>query len=148
MTLGESGESKVWCCKEQYCIGTWKLGPLIKVNWMWSSSEHWVHWQDEMARVNILGIRELKWMGMGKFNSDDHYIYYCVQKSLRRNGVTLIVNKRIWNAVAGCNLKNDRMISLHFQGKPLNITVIQVQAQPLMSKRLKLTGHIKTQNNV
>ena len=142
------GESKVWCCKEQYCIGTWKLGPLIKVNWMWSSSEHCVHRQDEMARVNILGVSELKWTGMGKFNSYDHYIYYCGQKSLRRNGVTLIVNKRAWNAVVGCNLKNDRMSSLHFQGQPLNIIALQVQAQPLMSKGLKLTGHTKTQNNI
>ena len=75
--------------------------------------------KQEMARVNIniLGISELKWTGMGKFNSDDHYIYYCGQESLRRNGVALIVNKRVWNAVLGCNLKNKRMISVHFQGK-------------------------------
>ena len=76
--------------------------------------------------VDILGISELKWTGMGKFNSDDHYIFYCVQESLRRNGVAIIVNKRVQNAVLGCNLKNDRMISVHFQGKPFNITVIQV----------------------
>ena len=81
-----------------------------------------------MARVDILGISELKWTGMGEFNSDDHYIYYCGQESLRRNGVALIVNKRVKNAVLGCNLKNDRMISVHFQGKPFNITVIQVYA--------------------
>ena len=83
-----------------------------------------------MARVNvdILGIRELKWTGMGEFKSDDHYIYYCGQESLRRNGVAIIVNKRVQNAVLGCNLQNDRMISLHFQGKPSNITVIQVYA--------------------
>ena len=83
-----------------------------------------------MARVNIdiLGISELKWTGMGEFNSDDHYIYYCEQESLRRNGVAIIVNKRVWNAVLGCNLKNDGMISAHFQGKPFNITVIQVYA--------------------
>ena len=83
-----------------------------------------------MARlsVNILEISELKWTGMGKFNSDDHYIYYCGQESLRRNGVATIVNKRFWNAVLGYNLKNDRMISVHFQGKPINITVIQVYA--------------------
>ena len=81
-----------------------------------------------MARVNIdiLGISKLKWIGMGEFNSDDHYIYYCGQESLRRNGVAIIVNKRVQNAVLGCNLKNDRMISVHFQGKPFNITVIQV----------------------
>ena len=83
-----------------------------------------------MARVNIdiLGISELKWTGMGEFNSDDHYIYYCGQESLIRNGIAIIVNKRVLNAVLGCNLKNDRMISFHFQGKPLSITVIQVVA--------------------
>ena len=81
-----------------------------------------------MARVNIdiLGISQLKWTGMGEFNSDEHYIYYCRQQSLRGNGVTIIVNKRVRNAVLRCNLKNDRMISVHFQGKPFNITVIQV----------------------
>ena len=86
--------------------------------------------KQEMARVNIdiLGITELKWTGMGEFNSDDHYIYYCGQESLRRNEVVIIVKKRVWNAVLGCNLKNDRMISVHFQGKPFNITVIQVYA--------------------
>ena len=83
-----------------------------------------------MARVNvdILGISELRWTGMGEFNSDDHYIYYCGQESLRRNGVAIMVNKRARNAVLGCNLKNDRMISVHFQGKPFNIMVIQVYA--------------------
>ena len=83
-----------------------------------------------MARVNItiLGIRELKWTGMGEFKSDDHYIYYCGQASLRRNGVAIMVNKRVQNAVLGCNLKNDRMISVHLQGKPFSITVIQVYA--------------------
>ena len=76
--------------------------------------------KQEMARVNvdILGIRELKWTGKGEFKSDDHYIYYCWQESLRRNGVAIMVNKRVQNAVLGCNLKNDRMISVHFQGKP------------------------------
>ena len=78
--------------------------------------------------VDILGISKLKWTGMGEFNSDDHYIYYCGQESLRRNGVAITVNKRVQNAVLGCNLKNDRMISVHFQGKPFNITVIQVYA--------------------
>ena len=78
----------------------------------------------EMARVNvdIRGISKLSWTGMGEFNSDDHYIYYCGQESLRRKGVALIVNKRVQNAGVGCNLKNDRMISVHFQGKSLNIT--------------------------
>ena len=86
--------------------------------------------KQEMARVNvdILGISELKWTGMGEFNSDDHYIYYCGQESLRGNGVAIMVNKRVRNAVLGCNLKNDRMISVCFQGKPFSITVIQVYA--------------------
>ena len=114
--------SKVRCCKEQYYIGTWNVrsmnqGKLEVV-------------KQEMARVNfdILGISELKWTGMREFNSDDHYIYYCGQESLRRNGVAIMVNRRVQNAVLGCNLKNDRMISVHFQGKPLNITIIQVYA--------------------
>ena len=83
-----------------------------------------------MARVNIdiLGISELKWTRMGKFNPEDHYIYYCGQESLRRNGVALTVNKRVQNVVLGCNLKNNRTISVCFQGKPFNITVIQVYA--------------------
>ena len=86
--------------------------------------------KQEMARVNanILGISELKWTGMGEFNSDDHYIYYCGQESLRRNGVAIMVNRRVQNAVLGSNLKNDRMISVHFQGKPFSITVIQEYA--------------------
>ena len=79
-------------------------------------------------RGNIPGISELRWTGMREFNSDNHYIYYSRQESLRRNGVTLIVDKRVWNAVLRCNLKNDRMTSVHFQGKPFNITVIQVYA--------------------
>ena len=98
--------SKVRCCKEQYCIGTWNVrsmnqGKLEVV-------------KQEMARVNVdsLGISELKWTGMGEFNLDYHYIYYCGQESLRRNEVTIIVNKRVWNAVLGWNLKNDRMISV------------------------------------
>ena len=105
--------------KEQYCIGTWNgrsisQGKLEVV-------------KQEMARVNInvLGISELRWSGMGEFNSDDHYIYYCGQESLKSNGVAVIVNKRVQNAVLGCNLKNDRMISVHFQGKPFNIRVIK-----------------------
>ena len=86
--------------------------------------------KQEMARVNIdiLGIRELRWTGMDGFNSDDHHIYYCGQESLRRNGVAIMVNKRVQNAVLGCNLKNNKMISVHFQGKPFNIMVIQVYA--------------------
>ena len=86
--------------------------------------------KQEMARVNvnILGISKLKWTGKGEFNSDDHYIYYCRHESLRRNGVAIMVNKRVQNAVLGCNLKNDRMISVCFQGKPFSITVIQIYA--------------------
>ena len=86
--------------------------------------------KQEMSRANvdILGKNELKWTRMGKFNSDDHYIYYCGQESLRRNAVALIVNKRVLNAVLECNLKNDRIISVCFQGKPFSITVIQVHA--------------------
>ena len=86
--------------------------------------------KQEMARVNvnILGTSELKWTGMGEFNSDDHYIYYCGEESLRRNGVAITVNKRVRNAVLGCSLKNNRMISVHFQVKPFNIMVIEVYA--------------------
>ena len=86
--------------------------------------------KQEMARVNIdiLGISELKWTGMGEFNSDDHYIYCCREESLRRNGVAIMVNKRVRNAVLGCNLENNRMISVRFQCKPFSITVIQVYA--------------------
>ena len=86
--------------------------------------------KQEMARVNvdILGISKLNWTGTGEFNSDDHYIYYCGQESLKRNGVANTVNKRVGNAVLRCSLKNDKMISAHFQGKPFNITVIQVYA--------------------
>ena len=101
--------------------------------------------KQEMARVNMdfLGISELKWTGMGEFNSDDHYIYYCGKESLRRNGVAIIVNKRLQNAVLGCNLKNTRRISVRFQGKPFNITVIQVYAEVTL-KKLKLHGFMKT----
>ena len=102
--------------------------------------------KQEMARVNIdiLGISEVKWAGMGEFNSDDHYIYYCGQEPLRRSGVAIIVNKRVQNAVLGCILKNSRMISVRFQGKPFNITVIQVYAQTVTLKKLKLNGSMKT----
>ena len=102
--------------------------------------------KQEMARVNvdILRISKLKWTGRGEFNSDDHYIYYWGQESLRRNGVAIMVNERVQNAVLGHNLKNDRMISVRFQGKPLNITVIQAMHQPVMLKKLKLNGSMKT----
>ena len=102
--------------------------------------------KQEMARVNtdILGISELKLTGMGEFNSDGHFIYYCGQESLRRNGVAIIVNKKVRNAVLGCSLKNDRMISVHFQGKPFSMTVIQVYAPTLTLKQLKLNSSVKT----
>ena len=105
----------------------------------------WEVVKQEMARVNIniLGISEVKWTGMGESNSDDHYIYYCGQESLKRNGVAIMVNKRVQNAVLGCNLKNDTMISVHFQRELLNITVIQVMPQPVMLKKLKLNGSMK-----
>ena len=95
-----------------------------------------------MARVNIdiVGLSELKWTGMGEFHSDDHYIYYCGQESLRRNGVALMINKRIQNAVLGCNLKNDRMISVHFQGKPFSITVTQVYALTSNAEEAEVEG--------
>ena len=114
------GESKVWCYKEQYCIGTWNVRSM-------NQGKLEVVKQD-VARVNIdiLGLSELKWTGMEEFNSNDHYTYYCGQESLRRNGVAIIVHKRVQNAVFGCSLRNDRMISVPFQGKPFNITVIQV----------------------
>ena len=114
--------SKIQCCKEQYCIGTWNVrsmnqGKLEAV-------------KQEMARVNIdiLGISEPKWTGIGESNSDDHYIYYCGQEFLRRNGIAITVKKRVQNTVFGCSLKNGRMISVCFQGKPFNIMVIQVYA--------------------
>ena len=116
-------ESKVQCYKEQYCIATWNVrsmnqGKLEVV-------------KQEMARVNVnsLGISELKWTGMGELNSDNHYIYYCGQESLRRNGVAIMVNKRVRNAMQlDAISKNGRTISVHFQGKSFNITVIQVYA--------------------
>ena len=118
---GTGGGSKVQCCKEQYCIGTWNVRSMNqgKLEML----------KEEMTRVNvdILGISELKWTGMGAFSSDDYYNYYFGQESLRRNGVAIMV-KTDRNAVLGCNLKNDRMISVHLQGKPFNITVIQVYA--------------------
>ena len=104
--------------------------------------------KQEMARVNtdVLGISELKWMGMGEFNSDDHYIYYCGKESLRRNGVALIANKRVQNAVLGCNLKNYRMVLVRFKGKPLNTRVIQIYAPNANAKKVevKLNGSMKT----
>ena len=114
--------SKVQSCKEQYCIGTWNVRSMnqgkLKVV------------KQEMARVNIniLAITKLKWTVMCGCNLDDHYIYYCGQESLRRNGVAIIVNKRVQNVVLGGNFKNNRMISVRFEGKTFNITVIQIYA--------------------
>ena len=112
------------------------LGPWIKANWK-SSNRRWQEWTS-----TSLGISELKCTGMGKFNSDDHYIYYCGQEYLKRNGVA--PPQRVWNTVLGCSLKNNRMILVHFQGKPFNIIVIQVYAPSLMPKKLKLNGSVKT----
>ena len=130
--------SKVQCCKKQYCIGTWNVrsmnqGKLEVV-------------KKEMARVNVdsLGISELKWTGLGELNSHDHYSYYCGQESFRRKGVALTVNKRVQNAVLGCNLKNDRMFSVHFQGKPFNIMVIQVYAPTSKAEEAEAEWSMKT----
>ena len=124
--------SKVQCCKEQYCIGTWNVRSMNqgKLEVL----------KQEMARVkiDILGISEVKWTRMGEFNSDDQYIYYCGQESLRRNGVAIMVSKRVQNAVLGCNLKNDRKISVHFQGKPFSITVIQAYAPTSNTKEAEV----------
>ena len=102
--------------------------------------------KQEMARVNvnIIGISKRKWTGMGEFNSDDHYIYYCGQESLRRNGVAIMVNKRVQNAVLRYNLTNDRMISVHLQGKPFNITVIQVYAPTSNAEEAEVDSSMKT----
>ena len=102
--------------------------------------------QQEMAKVNvnILGITELKWTGMGEFTSEDPYIYYSGQEFLRRNGVAIIVNKRTQNAVLGCNLKNDRMISVHFQDKPFNITVIQVYSRTSNAEKAEVEQFYET----
>ena len=94
--------------------------------------------------VDILGISELKWTGMGEFNSDNDYIYYCGQESLKRNGVSIMVNKRVRNAVLGCNLKTDRMISVCFQGKPFSITVIQVCAPTSNAEEAEVERSMKT----
>ena len=103
--------SKVQCCKEPYCIGTWNIRSM--------NQDKLEEVKQEMIRVNIdaVGISELKWSGTGEFNSDDHYIYCCGQESLRRNGVAIIVNKRVQNAVLGCNLKNNRKISVRFHSR-------------------------------
>ena len=130
--LSQSGDNAhLWICLvmkvkcyNEFCIGTWNIRLM---------NQSKLEVVKEMARVNtdILGISELKWTGVGEFNSDDHYTYYCGQESLRKkkkNVIALIVNKTVQNALFGCSLKNDRMISIHFQGKPFSITVIQVYA--------------------
>ena len=134
--------SKVQYCKEQYCIGTWNVRPMNR------GKLEVV--QQEMARVNvdILGISKLKWTGMGEFNSDDHYIYYCAQESLRRNGVAIMVNKRVRNAVLGCNLKNNRMISVCFQSKPFIITVIRVCAPKTNAKEIEVKWFCENLQNL
>ena len=104
--------SKVRCCKKQYCIGTWNVR---------SMNQGKLEVVKQEMNTNILGISELRWTGMGEFNSDDHYIYYCGQESLRRNVVAIMVNKRVQNAVLGCNLKNDRVVSVRFRDKPFSI---------------------------
>ena len=114
--------SKVQCYKEQYCIGIWN------VRFMNQGKLEAVKWEMSRLNINILGISEIKWIRMGEFNSDNHYNYYCGQESLRRNGVAIMANKRVQNAVLRCNFKNDRMISVCFQEKPFSITVIQVYA--------------------
>ena len=108
---GTGDRSKVQCCKEQYCTGTWNVRSMNQ------GKLEVVKQRKTRVNVNTLGISELRWTGMGECNSDDHYIYYCGQESVRRNGVAIIVNKRVWNAVLGCNLKNDRMICVLTSGE-------------------------------
>ena len=127
-----SDRSKVRCYKEQYFIGSWNVrsvnqGKLEMV-------------KQEMIRVkiNFSAMSELKWTAMSECNPDDHYIYYCGQESLRRNGVAIMIKKRVQNAVLGCNLKNDRMISVRLQGKPFNVTVIQVYAPTSNAKEAEV----------
>ena len=130
--------SKVKCCKEQYCIGTWNVRSMNQ------GKLEMVKQEKARMNVDILGISELKTTEMGEFNSDGHYIYYCGQESLRRNGIPIIVNKRVQNAVLGCNLKTDRMISVHFQGKSFNITVIQVYSPTTNAKEAEVEWLMKT----
>ena len=124
--------------KEQYCIGTWNVRSL--------NQDKLEVVKQEMARgnIDILGISELKWTGMGEFNSEDHYIYYCEQESLRRYGVAIMVNKRVQNAVLGGNLKNNRMISVRLQGKPFVSRYSKSMPWTVMLKKLKLNSSMKT----
>ena len=114
--------SKVQCCNKQYCIGTWN------VRFMNQCKLDTIKLEIARVNIDILGISELKWTGMAELHSEEHCIYWCGQESLRRKGVAIIVNKRVQNAVLQCSLKNDRMISVQFQSKPFNITVIQLYA--------------------
>ena len=124
--------SKVQCCKEQYYIAIWNVRSMNQ------SKLEVVKLKSGKVNINILGISELKWTGMCEFNSDDHDIYYCGQESLRGNGVAIIVKKRVQNTVLGSNLKNFRRISVHFQGKPFNITVIQAYASTSNAEEAKV----------
>ena len=125
-------ESKIWCCKEQHCIGTWNATSMNqgKLDML----------KQEMVRINIniLWISKQKWMETGKFNSDNNCIYYCGQKPHRRNGVALIINKRVWNTVLGFSLHNDKIILVCFQGKPFKITVTQVYASTTDAKEAEV----------
>ena len=129
---GTADRSKVRCYKEQYCIGTWngrsKNQVKLEVGQTGDGKSERQHSRNQQTKMD--------WRG--EFNSDDHYIYYCGQKSLRRNGVAIIINKRVQNAVLGCNLKNDRMISVCFQGKQFNITVIQDYTQTSNAKEAEV----------
>ena len=124
--------SKVQCCKEQYCKGTWNVRSMNQ------GKLEVIKQEIDRVNINILRISHLKWIGMGELNSDDHYIYYCGQESIRRNGVAIMVNKTVQNAVLACNLKNYRMISVHFQGKPFNIAIIQVYAPTSNAEEAKV----------
>ena len=129
--------SEAQCYKEQYCIRTWNVRSMNQDKLQMIKQEM------ERVNINILKISELKWTGMGKFNSDDHFTYYCGQESLRRNGVAIIVTRRVQNTILGCNLINDRMIFVHFKGKPFSISVIQVYAPTCNAKKLKSNGSLK-----
>ena len=113
-------------------------------SFLWLSNTEVVKQETARVNVDILGISKLKWIGMGEFNSNDRYNYYCGQESLRRNGAAIMVNKRVQNAVLGCSLKNDRIISVPSQGKPFNITVIQAYSLRVMLKKLKFNSSRKT----
>ena len=129
----------MWLVKEeQYCTGAWNIRSM--------NQDILEVVRHEMVRmdINMFRTSELKWTAMGEFNSDDYYIYYCGLESFRRNEIALIVNRRDQDELLGCNLKNDKLISLHFQSKPFDITVILPYAQPLMLKKLKLNGSMKT----